>query len=80
MSTVRVVGLGTQDSLKEARDFVARYAVTFTMLWDSSFRSWRALEIPGQPAAVLIAPDGSFLGRWLGPFPEDEVLRLASQH
>ena len=50
------------------------------MLWDASFRSWRALEIPGQPAAVLIAPDGSFLGRWLGPFPEDEVLRLASQH
>lgn len=77
---MRVVGLGTQDSLGEARDFVARYGTTFTMLWDSSFRSWRALEIPGQPAAVLLSPDGRLLERWLGPFPEDEVLRLASQY
>jgi hypothetical protein len=50
------------------------------MLWDSSSRSWRDLGIPGQPAAVLLGPDGRELERWLGPFPEDEVLRLASQH
>jgi hypothetical protein len=75
-----VVGLGTQDSLGEARDFVTRYGTTFTMLWDSSFRSWRELGIPGQPAAVLLAPDGSEVKRWLGPFPEAEVARLAAQY
>jgi len=77
---LRVVGLGTQDSLEEARDFVARYRTTFTMLWDSSFRSWRELGIPGQPAAVLLAPDGREVKRWLGAFPEDEVARLAEQY
>ena len=76
---MRVVGLGTQDSLGEAREFVARYGTTFTMLWDESFRSWRQLGIPGQPAAVLLAPDGTEIERWLGQFPEDEVVRLASR-
>jgi len=76
---VRVVGLGTQDSLGEAREFVARYGTTFTMLWDESFRSWRQLGIPGQPAAVLLAPDGTEIERWLGQFPEDEVVQLASR-
>ena len=73
------MGLGTQDSLAEARAFVTGYGTSFTMLWDSSFRSWRELGIPGQPAAVLLAPDGSEVKRWLGPFPESEVARLASQ-
>jgi hypothetical protein len=75
-----VVGLGTQDSLGEARDFVARYGTTFTMLWDSSLRSWRELRIPGQPAAVLLSPGGEEVERWLGPFPEQEVLRLAARY
>ncbi len=74
------MGLGTQDSLDEARAFVTRYRTTFTMLWDSSFRSWRELGIPGQPAAVLLAPDGRELKRWLGAFPTDEVARLAEQY
>lgn len=75
-----MVGLGTQDSLGEAREFVDRYGTTFTMLWDGSSRSWRELGISGQPAAILLAPDGSEVERWLGPFPEDEVLRLAAAY
>ena len=55
---VTVVGLGTQDDLSQAREFVRRYGATFQMLWDSSSRSWRALGIAGQPAAILLAPDG----------------------
>lgn len=50
------------------------------MLWDSSFRSWRELGIPGQPAAILLAPDGREVKRWLGAFPEAEVARLAAQY
>jgi peroxiredoxin len=75
-----MVGLGTQDSLALARDFVARYGTTFTMLWDESFRSWRALGVTGQPAAVLLDPGGREVQRWVGPFPEAEVLRLASRY
>ena len=69
--------MGTQDSLAEAKDFVTRYKTTFQMLWDDGFSSWRALKIPGQPAAILFAADGREIKRWQGPFPEDEVVRLA---
>ena len=73
-----MVGLGSQDSLSDAQGFVSRYGVTFTMLWDGSGRSWRELGVRGQPAALLLARDGSELGRWFGPFPEDEVVALSS--
>ncbi len=72
-----MVGLGTQDSLPEARDFVTRYKISFQMLWDDGFDSWRALEIAAQPAAVLFSATGKEIKRWQGSFPEDEVLRLA---
>lgn len=75
---VRVVGLGTQDDLGLAREFVANRGTTFTMLWDPSFESWRAVGILGQPAAVLLSPGGQEVERWLGAFDEDEVVRLAS--
>jgi len=72
-----VVGLGTQDSLPEARDFATRYKISFQMLWDDGFGSWRALEIAAQPAAILFSATGKEIKRWQGAFPEDEVLRLA---
>ena len=58
---------------------MAQYDVTFTMLWDASGRSWRELRIPGQPAAILLAPDGTEIGRWFGPIPEDEVTRRLAE-
>lgn len=73
-----MVGLGSKDTLDEAKEFASRYGVSFTMLWDGSGRSWRELGITGQPAAVLLARDGSVVERWFGPFPEDEVVRLAA--
>ena len=48
------------------------------MLWDSSFESWGAFEITGQPTVILLSPDGDELGRWFGAVPEDEVLALAA--
>ena len=71
------MGLGTQDSLSEAKDFRVRYKISFPLLWDEGFSSWRALGIPGQPAAILFSSSGKELKRWQGAFPEDEVLRLA---
>lgn len=76
---MQVVGLGTQDDPDQAVDFVEQGGNTsFPMLWDESFETWSAFGISAQPAAVLLAGDGSVLGGWLGPFPEDEVLRLAA--
>jgi hypothetical protein len=75
-----VIGLGTQQDLAAAKDFVSRTKVTFPMLWDAGFTSWRALGITGQPAAVLVSADGRELGRWLGRIDakEAEILRLAA--
>ncbi len=75
-----MVGLGTQDGLGEAEDFVAEHGTeSFTMLWDESFATWQAIGITSQPSAVLLAADGSPITGWVGSFPEDEVLRLAAE-
>lgn len=70
------MGLGTQDDLGMAEDFVATHSLTFRVLWDAGFDSWRALEVPGQPYSVLIDGQGRELGRWSGGIPEDDVLAL----
>lgn len=74
------MGLGTQDSLGQAEDFVAEHETnSFTMLWDESFQTWIEIGITSQPSAVLLAADGTPIQGWVGPFPEDEVLRLAAE-
>ena len=76
-----MIGLGTQDSLGEAEDFVDRFGTrSFTMLWDESFISWDVIGVRSQPTAVMLAPDGEALAGWLGAFPEDEVLELAAPY
>ena len=71
-----MVGLGTQDDLGQAEEFVATHSLTFPVLWDSGFDSWRALGVPGQPYVVLIDGQGRELGRWSGGIPEDDILAL----
>lgn len=70
-----MVGLGGLDDLREAKRFVADFGITFTMLFDSSLRSWEALRIVSQPAAVLLRPDGAEAKRWLAEFPDGEIAR-----
>ena len=72
---INVVGIGTQDSLELAEDFVATHNLQQTrMLWDTGFESWRALRITGQPTWVLISPQGEEIERWQGGLPTDEIL------
>lgn len=74
-NAVTVVGIGTQDDLAFAEDFVSTYGVnTPQMLWDPGFESWQALEITGQPTWVLLSPGGEEIGRWQGGLPEGEIL------
>ena len=75
-----MVGLGTQDSLSDANEFVEDYGTeSFTMLWDESFRTWTELGVTSQPSAVLLAADGTPIIGWIGAFPQDEALRLAQE-
>ena len=76
-----MIGLGTQDSLGQAEDFVNDFGTqSFTMLWDGSFQSWQALGVTSQPAAILFAADGTQVANWLGAFPQDDVLELAAEN
>lgn len=72
---VTVIGLGTQDDLALAEDFVSTYGVdTPQMLWDPGFDSWQALEITGQPTWVLLSPGGEEIDRWQGGLPAEAIL------
>jgi thiol-disulfide isomerase/thioredoxin len=74
---IEIVGMGTQDDLDYARDFLADTGVsTPRMLWDPSFESWQALGIRAQPTFILVNGDGSFVQGWVGAFPRDELLSL----
>lgn len=72
-----MVGLGSQDDLAYAEEFADTFGTTFTMLWDPGFESWAQLGVSLQPSAMLLGRNGELLGKWLGMFPEDEVVRLA---
>ncbi len=74
-----MIGLGTQDNADDAIDFVESHdTYSFPMYWDETFESWIAFGVTSQPAAALLSPSGEVLGAWLGAFPPDEVLGLAS--
>lgn len=74
-----VVGLGTQDDLALARDFVERTGTaSFPMLWDETFDSWAALGVFSQPAWGLFSTSGEFIEGGLGSFDAASVLRRAA--
>lgn len=50
------------------------------MLWDESFQSWMEIGVTSQPSALLLAPDGTPLQGWIGPFPQDTVLELTAPY
>ncbi len=65
---VQVVGLGTQDSVEEAQQFVREHGLkTPRMLYDTSFASWQQLGIRSQPAAMLFDRDGVARGSVVRP-------------
>jgi cytochrome c biogenesis protein CcmG/thiol:disulfide interchange protein DsbE len=72
---LKVVGLGTQDSLPEAKEFQEEFDLTSTeLLWEDGFDSWQALGISAQPAGILLDADGEVVRSWQGPVSPDEVL------
>ncbi len=70
-----MVGIGTQDTLKDAKAFVARNKVTTVrMYWDSSFDSWDYFGVAGQPAAILLDKNGTPVKTWSGFLDTKKVL------
>jgi hypothetical protein len=53
------VGIGAQDDLGLAQDFVSDTGVTFTMLWSESSDAWRHFAISTNSDFWLIDKDGN---------------------
>lgn len=57
---LNIIGLGSQDDLSQANDFVASGGtVSLPMLWDESGASWSALGVSGQPYWILYDAQGA---------------------
>ena len=70
-----MIGIGTQDTLKEAQAFVTRNKMrTPRMYWDKSSASWDYFGVAGQPAAILIDKDGKPVKSWNGFLDTKKVL------
>lgn len=59
-----MIGLGTQSDYDEAKEFVARYGITFPMFWESGFESWDGFEVFRQPTSILVSRGGAKIKRW----------------
>lgn len=76
---LRVGGLGSEDSLAGAREFVAETGVrSLPMLWDESGQAWEELGIRSRPTAMLFDRRGRLQKQWHGIFDEREALELAA--
>jgi thiol-disulfide isomerase/thioredoxin len=72
---INVLGLGTQDDLDQAKAFQTKHDISAVKLvWDSTGQSWAKLNIPAQPAWMLIKADGTIVSGELGAIPYDNLL------
>lgn len=74
-----MAGLGTQDDLALAREFVDETGISsFPMLWDETFDSWSQLGVASQPAWGLFTASGEFLQGGFGEIDADAVLETVA--
>lgn len=75
---IAVLGLGAQDSLDEAYDFLDDTGTGgLTMVWDRTGRSWVHFDVTNQPTVVLLDGDGDVQGTWFRDFDEDAIVAAA---
>ena len=73
---LNIVGLGAQDSLQQANDFVARTGTgggEINMVWDQSFETWRAFGVRSQPYWMLFDASGEMIFSSPGAIDFDAV-------
>jgi len=71
---LNIIGLGAQDAIEQANDFVARTATEdLTMVWDPSFDSWRHFGVRSQPYWILFDANGDIIESRPGAIDFDAV-------
>ena len=68
-----VVGIGGQDDLALARDFVESTGTTFTMLWSDSAEVWRYFAVTNNSDVWLVDKDGNRIDNGATPFDDSHI-------
>lgn len=78
-TNINIIGLGTQDSLAEAQEFVDAFGTTsFPMIWDPSFASWLEMGVNGQPFWALFDAEGNQIAAQGGELDEALIRSYSS--
>ncbi len=75
---IDVLGVGAQDSLSQAEDFVEKTSTEMLdMVWDKSGDSWITFNVTNQPTVVVLSPSGEVKLRKFRQFNEQEIVAAA---
>lgn len=73
-----VLGLGAQDDLDQAVDFLADTGTeNLEMVWDRTGKSWLHFKVTNQPTVVVVDADGKVTKKWFRDFDTDAILAAA---
>jgi len=80
-SQVRVLGVLTQDTVRQGLAAAGGLGVTFPSVVDDAGEVRRSLGLQVLPATVLLRPDGTVAHRYVGPALDEPTLRsLLAEH
>lgn len=75
---IQVVGLGAQDSLSQAEDFLDDTGTqALEMVWDKTGSSWVHYKVTNQPTVILVGADGEQKEKLFNNFDEETILEAA---
>jgi thiol-disulfide isomerase/thioredoxin len=77
---VTVLGVNTQDSAEEAREFAADVGISFELVRDPSGSFFAAVGGFGWPTTLLVDDDGVIRYRHTGPLDADQLRDLLETH
>jgi thiol-disulfide isomerase/thioredoxin len=77
-SQVQILGLGAQDDLGQAVDFLSDTSTqNLEMVWDASGKSWLHYKVTNQPTVVVLDAKGKVTKTWFRHFDADAILAAA---
>jgi len=77
-SQVQILGLGAQDDLNQAVDFLADTSTqNLEMVWDKTGKSWLHFKVTNQPTVIVLDAKGKVTKTWFRHFDANAILAAA---
>ena len=75
---IQILGLGAQDDLKQAKDFLADTNTRdLEMVWDDRGRTWQHFKVTNQPTVVVVDAAGKVTRTWFREFDAKGIVAAA---